>query len=236
MIADGPVDDGFSLGEPAMLDPGEAVQQWASTYDENPLTALDDIATRHLCPPVADATLLDVGCGPARGLPSRGPGSVRLAVGLDRSLAMLRSAVHNGRCFVVGRVEALPLTDAIFDIVWCRLTLGYVPALAAAYTELARVTRPGGRVLVTDFHSAALRAGHRRTFKDEQGNTRAIRSFVYQADQHTACAGSAGLTPVARLDLAVGPEVRRFYAAANRLEQYERDRDLPLLMGLCFTK
>jgi SAM-dependent methyltransferase len=48
----------------------------------------------------------------------------------------------------VGTAEALPLESGSVDLVWCRDALSHVADLDAAYAELARVLRPGGRALV----------------------------------------------------------------------------------------
>ena len=50
---------------------------------------------------------------------------------------------------VVGSVEQLPLDDASFDLVLCIQVLEHVDDPARAIRELHRVTRPGGRVLLS---------------------------------------------------------------------------------------
>jgi ubiquinone/menaquinone biosynthesis C-methylase UbiE len=52
---------------------------------------------------------------------------------------------------VTGDVRAIPFPSERFDMVWCRLVLGYVPDALQAYMELARVCKPGGYIFVTDF-------------------------------------------------------------------------------------
>jgi ubiquinone/menaquinone biosynthesis C-methylase UbiE len=47
-----------------------------------------------------------------------------------------------------GNAQALPYPDAAFDGAYIALTLGEVPDQVAALRELARVVRPGGRVVV----------------------------------------------------------------------------------------
>ena len=52
--------------------------------------------------------------------------------------------------FVEGDATALPFTYATFDIAGCVRVLHHVRRPELAVSELARVTRPGGRVLVAD--------------------------------------------------------------------------------------
>lgn len=97
--------------------------------------------------------LLDVGCGPGmivRELLDSRPGDFRITV-LDRSPAMVEAcalrADNNVRA-LLGRVEAMPFSDASFDVVLAMGVLEYTES-TAALAEIARVARPDGLVLVT---------------------------------------------------------------------------------------
>lgn len=50
-------------------------------------------------------------------------------------------------------VEALPYPDGVFDVVLCIGVLGYLADRQAAAAELARVTRPGGHVIIAYWNS-----------------------------------------------------------------------------------
>jgi ubiquinone/menaquinone biosynthesis C-methylase UbiE len=103
------------------------------------------------CSPGGD--LLDVGCGPGmmvRELLDSRPDDFRITV-LDRSPAMVEACAlrtDNNVRAQVGRVEAMPLPDASFDVVLAMGVLEYTE-LTAALAEIARVARPDGLVLVT---------------------------------------------------------------------------------------
>src|SRR5437879_3431226 len=74
-------------------------------------------------------------------------------VGLDRSADMLSAAAaRNGHIPLVrGRAESLPFPDASFDHLTFTYLLRYVDDPAATVRELARVVRPGGRIVALDF-------------------------------------------------------------------------------------
>jgi demethylmenaquinone methyltransferase/2-methoxy-6-polyprenyl-1,4-benzoquinol methylase len=79
------------------------------------------------------------------------------AVGSDISLGMLgvgrrtRSEVP----LVAGDALALPFADASFDAVTISFALRNVSNTVGALTEMARVTRPGGRLVVCEFSHPA---------------------------------------------------------------------------------
>jgi demethylmenaquinone methyltransferase / 2-methoxy-6-polyprenyl-1,4-benzoquinol methylase len=107
----------------------------------------------HAAQPIG-AAVLDVaaGTGPlSRELSARGATQV---VALDLSLRMV--AVGAGRAaprvdFLAGDALRLPFPDAIFDAVTIGFGLRNLPDTAAGLREFARVTRPGGRLVVLEF-------------------------------------------------------------------------------------
>jgi demethylmenaquinone methyltransferase / 2-methoxy-6-polyprenyl-1,4-benzoquinol methylase len=74
-------------------------------------------------------------------------------VGLDRSADMLgAAAVRDGHTPLVrARAESLPFPDESFDHLTVTYLMRYVDDPAATMRELARVVRPGGRVVALDF-------------------------------------------------------------------------------------
>jgi demethylmenaquinone methyltransferase / 2-methoxy-6-polyprenyl-1,4-benzoquinol methylase len=82
-------------------------------------------------------------------------------VACDFSLGMLREGLRRQRgeagggraqvSFVAGDALALPFRDASFDAVTISFGLRNVADPRAALTELRRVTRPGGRLVVCEF-------------------------------------------------------------------------------------
>ena len=71
-----------------------------------------------------------------------------LAVG--RTRADDRALVR-GLDFVAANAETLPFADAVFDVVTISFGLRNVTNIDAALAEMARVTRPGGRVMCMEF-------------------------------------------------------------------------------------
>jgi ubiquinone/menaquinone biosynthesis C-methylase UbiE len=99
--------------------------------------------------------VLDVAIGTGLNIPFYSA-SVTSAVGVDLSLEMLgqaqRSAADAGFpiAFIQADAEALPFPDGSFDTVSISLALCTIPDPAAALSELGRVCRPDGRVILLE--------------------------------------------------------------------------------------
>jgi SAM-dependent methyltransferase len=100
--------------------------------------------------------------------------SVRLAqenaevTGLDSDPRMLEAARRRAvdakviATFVIGKAEALPFPDASFDVVVAVTVLCFVPEPVRAFAEMARVLRPGGRLVIGELGRHSLWAARRR--------------------------------------------------------------------------
>ena len=213
-----------------ILDPATAYRAWAPHYEETAVSWLEADTVSSLGLTLEQGRLLDAGCGRARPLDGV---DASLCVGVDLVPRMLQCAATNA-FLAAADVRALPFRDRTFDAAWCRLVIGHVHELAGVYEELARICRRGGTVLVTDFHPDAVAAGHRRTFTDEASRTWEIEHHVHTFGAHLAAAEHAGLTLVARRDGEVSPAIRPFYERAGRLERYDAQVGLRLVLALVF--
>jgi SAM-dependent methyltransferase len=224
---------------PATIAPRDGYRIWAATYGENPVTLLDEQASRALTPPVAGLELLDVACGTGRGLPGPGPGAPSRVVGVDFVPQMLAAGAGSraeGALVAAADLGRLPLAASTFDLVWCRLAIGYVKHLGDVYGELSRVARPDAHLIVTDFHPAALHAGCVRGFQDASGASHVIHSFVHQPAAHVDAARHTGFHLETRLDLFLGPDLRPWFERQGMLSRYEAYRAVPMLLALRFSR
>jgi SAM-dependent methyltransferase len=115
----------------------------------------------------AGQAVLDAGCGTGRALvPMRDAvGRDGTVVGVDLTPEMLAAARDHGRLTVAALLLAdtrfLPLRDASVDAVLAAGLLPHLPDPAAGLAELARVTRPGGRLAVFHPVSRAMLAARK---------------------------------------------------------------------------
>jgi ubiquinone/menaquinone biosynthesis C-methylase UbiE len=126
---------------------------WSAAPFENlepDIAVMHDDLVRRLAPRPGERWL-DVGCGPGA-VAMRAARAGAEVTGLDLAPGLIetarRRATDEGLSigYDIGDVEALPYGDASFDVVSSSVGAIFAPDHRAAASELARVTRPGGRL------------------------------------------------------------------------------------------
>ena len=108
--------------------------------------------------------VLDVACG--TGIAARHlaaiTGPTGAVAGLDRNEGMLAVARRKAAEveWRLGRAEALPFGDGTFDAVVCQFGLMFLYDQVQALREMARVLRPGGRLVVATWDTYANSPGY----------------------------------------------------------------------------
>jgi ubiquinone/menaquinone biosynthesis C-methylase UbiE len=104
-------------------------------------------------------TVVDLGSGAGIDalIAARAVGRNGRVIGIDMTPEMLEAARANAASagvehveFREGRLERLPIEDATVDAVTSNCVINLVPDKSAVFTEVARVLRPGGRMVVSD--------------------------------------------------------------------------------------
>jgi len=116
---------------------------------------------------VSGRSVLDVGCGDgdfAVELTKRGATVTGIDASLEMILAARRRALQHGAdiVFEVATADHLPFPAEQFDVVTAITILCFVEDTAAVFREIARVLRPGGRVVIGELGKWSPWAAGRR--------------------------------------------------------------------------
>jgi SAM-dependent methyltransferase len=178
------------------IDTVTGYRSWSPTYDEprNPLIDVEEPLVREILAGLPAGRALDAACGTGRysALLTRDGHDV---IGVDSSPDMLARAHAKvpGATFARGELTALPLPEASVDLVVCGLALSHQPALRPVLAELARVLRPGGRLVTSDIHWQSLYLGGIASAVDEHGVEGRMPASRFRPSDYLAAALPIGL-------------------------------------------
>jgi len=113
---------------------------------------------------------LDVGCGEGRFCRMLTRHGVDV-VGVDPTAALIATARARAKSgvYLEASAERLPFGDATFDLVVSYLSLIDIADIQLAITEMARVVKPQGALLVANLTSFNTACGEQGWIKDEEG-------------------------------------------------------------------
>lgn len=217
---------------------------WAPSYDAgpNPMLALETRLVLERLRPLVASRFLDVACGTgrwmllARQFLMEQPGSQ--VFGVDVCPEMLLEASRKpglgGRLSLADACR-IPLADSAVELTLCSFALGYIASPYQAIAEMARVSRKGGRVVVTDLHPCALAAGWTRSFRSN-GQVYAIDHHSHAIAAWEAAAESAGLSLDWVLEAPFGEPEREIFRGAGKYSSFPEVSRIPALLGMSWIK
>jgi 2-polyprenyl-3-methyl-5-hydroxy-6-metoxy-1,4-benzoquinol methylase len=150
------------------LERPETHARWLDDFDVDGSRVFYETAFDHIAQVLGartKSTVLDVGCG-------IGFNAIRLALrgypvlAMDVSQHILERAQANVAAsnlshmvtFERGSLSSLPMHDSSFDLVICWDVLMYIPEVQAAVSELCRVVRPDGFLIISEDNMWSLQA------------------------------------------------------------------------------
>lgn len=169
--------------------------------------------------------ILEVGCGWGELAEWVGRETGAEVVAVDLSPRMVELARERGVDARIGDVQALPFADGEFDVAIAAWMLYHVPDLDRGVAELARVLRPGGRLVVATnsrFHLLELRelvgsGPSTLKFSREDGDEHLGRQFAQVArvdlDGRLEFADRAEVEGYVRASISMSPFVANLPAA-----------------------
>ena len=196
----------------------EAYERWAPLYPpvaHNPLMRAEQRAMLEVLPNVEGRRVLDLACGSGRYSNLLREANAAQIVALDLCVPMLEQVAAASR--VRASMMQLPFQSAVFDAVISGLAVGHATDIHQWMSEVARVLRPAGSLVYSDFHSAAIRAGMTRSFKDAADVTWTVPHQVYDLSCQQDTMAAAGLTVQAVRELRMGIELNEVFPGSERV-------------------
>lgn len=197
----------------------EGHRVWAASYNTspNPLLALESRLLTELLGRVASQRVIDVACGTGRWA-ARLAASGAVVYGIDMCREMLEQApkMLDGRV-ILADVARLPIAAEAADLTICSLAAAYFPDLDHAFFEMARVTKSGGRVLVSDLHPEAVAAGWTRSFR-AGSLIYEMEHFGYSLERIHGAGRDSGLALESECHARFGQPERTIFEAAGKAD------------------
>lgn len=144
--------------------------------------------------------------------------------GLDLDKSMIETASRRAQdlraevCFTVGNMLHIPFNDGLFDVIWSVSSLHYVGAyrLGAAYTEIARILKPGGIAVLDageflEQHPSLWVAEYFPSLKQRYANA------LLPSTEHKALLEKAGFTDIKFLTPEYGASEEDFCLRAGQV-------------------
>lgn len=225
------------------VDPANAYNLWASGYDSQPgnlMLALDEeiFADLLAAVPLTGALVADVGCGTGRHWKKFLNGNPKKIIGFDVSekmLAMLQQKFPGSETHIIKNNQLPSLQDNSCQLLVSTLTIAHIENVAAALQEWARVLAPGGSMLITDYHPAALAKGAERSFTHDHKKV-SIKNYVHPVDTIITLAGQLNLHTSRLTEKNIDDSMRHFYEKQNALAVFENWKGTPVIYGLHLKK
>lgn len=221
----------------------EAYNLWADNYDDQPdnlMFYLDGIVFTQLMTniPMRNQVIADIGCGTGRHWPLLFQNKPAKLTGYDVSDGMLnrlKLKFPDADTVQITNNFLSDIPDNTYDLIISTLTVAHIENLDEALSEWCRVLKPGGHIIITDFHPKALAAGGKRTFKYQNTHI-PIVNFVHPTDKIKSFFEAQRFTLVNETEKVVDNTVMHYYIKQDAMHVYWKFRGMPMIYGLHLQK
>ena len=218
----------------------EGYERWAPIYDQspNPLLAREERYLLPLLVNIRKKRILDLACGTGRWLEMLIAQGGESGVGIDCSAAML--SVAGRKDAITGLLAralcgSLPFRTAAFDLAICSFAVGHIQDLESMVHELARVTKPGANIFVSDLHAGAYARGWRVGFRDESSAVQ-IEMLSRPAEDMIQKFCSSGFECMTQMPLYLGDPEKPIFARAGKSHSFAEVCQLPAVLVCHFRR
>ncbi|MGA3023386.1 MAG: class I SAM-dependent methyltransferase [Bryobacteraceae bacterium] len=212
---------------------------WSAVYDDtpNPLLELERRTVRPWLPPLSGRTFVDIACGTGRWTEFASQQGAHV-FGADFCAPMLTRAARGPLArsrFVQADALQLSFPDGLANFSVCAFAAGYMNSPAQLVAELARITCPGGHVLITDVHPAAIASGWRRSFR-RGAEVYEIGNRAHPIAEYLAVSRGQGLTVERLSEASFGEPERPVFRECGREQSFASMCLIPAIFAVLWRR
>lgn len=224
-------------------EPAPAYDLWAAGYDDQPgnlMLDLDESVFSMLLGRIRTEgkSIADIGCGTGRHWKKIIDGHPSSLRGYDVSAGMLeklKEKFPGAQTFLLKNHTLPGLADHSCDMVLSTLAVAHIEQIEMALKEWNRVLKPGGEVIITDYHPMALAKGGKRTFT-YNGKTVAVKNHIHSIEKMRKLLGQLGWEEIRFVQRVIDDSVKEYYIQQNALPLFEAFRNVPIIYGIHLKK
>ncbi len=234
----------LSIHKPVMaINPEQAYDLWAQQYDAQP-DNLMLILEAELFTDMLEGEILtgkkvvDIGCGTGRHWEEMLRQSPADIMGYDVSAGMLAKLNIKYPAAVTYQLSNNRLTglaDKSCDVIVSTLTLAHIEDVRAALNEWNRVLKPGGEIILTDYHPTALANNGDRTFVYHD-RLISIKNYVHPIEKILSIILPLDIQVVSWNEKVIDDSLKHYYEEKNALHVFEKFRNVPIVYGMHLKK
>ncbi|MGN6532288.1 MAG: class I SAM-dependent methyltransferase [Ginsengibacter sp.] len=231
----------YSVSKPRNAD--VAYDLWADYYDSQPdnmMLAWDEEIFSGLINnlDLGDKVIADIGCGTGRHWKKIFARQPKKLIGFDVSEGMLKVLQQKfpfAETHHLKNDELKELENESCDIIISTLTIAHIENAEKALHEWNRILKPGGELIITDYHPIALAKGGKRTFK-RNGKTISVKNYVHSIEKLKDIARQLHLKVFRLKEKSIDESARPFYEKQHALPMYETWKGTPIIYGIHLKK
>lgn len=220
-----------------------AYNTWAQDYDNQPdnlMLALDEEVFKGLLNDinVKNKIVADIGCGTGRHWKKLFDKNPKKIIGFDVSeemLKILQQKFLEAETYLLINDTLKQLKNESCDIIISTLTIAHIKNADAAIAEWDRVLKPGGYILLTDYHPFVLAKGGKRTFK-HNNKTIAVINYIHSIESIKNITGQLHLQLLRFSEKVIDKQAKPYYEKQKALDVYEKWKGSPIIYGMCLKK
>ena len=223
--------------------PDAAYDLWASAYDSQPdnmMLAWDEKIFSELLSnmDLHNKIIVDIGCGTGRHWKKIFDFHPKKLIGFDVSeemLKMLQRKFPHAETHHLLKNDLNHLENESCNIIFSTLTIAHIENVKNALQEWSRILKPGGEIIITDFHPAALAKGAKRTF-NHNGKTIAVKNYVHSIDNLKHITRQLHWEVFRLIEKSIDESARPFYEKQHAVHVYESWKGTPIIYGIHLKK